>query len=108
MRGRAGEIDSAITARRQDDDLSTEPMQRSVHQRPRPHPAAPAIDHDEIENEILDEKLCPNSQGLPIQRVDQSMSRSIRSSARAWDRILAEVAHMATERPLIDFPFFSA
>jgi hypothetical protein len=61
-------------------------MQRSVHQRPRHDTAALAIDHDEIENEILDEKLCPNSQGLPIQRVDQSMSRSIRSSARAGYR----------------------
>src|SRR6202047_4399914 len=103
MRGRAGEIDSAATACRQDDGLSTKPMQRSVHQRPRHDTAALAIDHDEIENEILEEKLSPISQRLPIQRVDQSMSRSIRSSARAWDRILAEVAHMATERPLIDF-----
>ena len=57
---------------------------------------------------ILDEKLGSDPQGLPIERVEQSMSRPIRSCARAWNRILAEFTHMATEWPLIDFPIFSA
>jgi len=36
------------------------------------------------------------------------MPCSIRSSARAWHRgFLAEIAHVATERPLIDSPILS-
>ena len=83
-------------------------MQRSIHQRPRDDAAALAIHHDEIEHEILDEKLGTDPQGLPIERVDQSMSRSIRRSACAGDRIFAEVAHMPAERPLIDLSVFGA
>jgi hypothetical protein len=45
---------------------------------------------------------------LSIERVNQSLSRSVRSSARAGDRIFAEVAHVSTERPLIDFSVFGS
>src|SRR5260370_18627001 len=103
MRRRARKIDPAVTARRQDDGLCAEAMQRSIHQRPGNDAAALALHHDEVEYKILDEKLGTDPQGLPIECVDQSVSRSIRRCARARDRIFAEVAHVTTERPLIDF-----
>src|SRR5260370_462319 len=67
-----------------------------------------ALHHDEVEYKILDEKLGTDPQGLPIERVDQSMSRSIRRGTCAGDRIFAEVAHVTAERPLIDLSIVSA
>src|SRR5665213_1080696 len=83
-------------------------MQRPVHQRPSHDAAALAVDHDEVEHEILDEKLSSDAQGLPIECVEQSMPRAVRRCASARDRVLAEVAHMSAERPLIDFSVFGA
>src|SRR5260221_1231414 len=83
-------------------------MQRSIHQRPGNDAAALALHHNEVEHKILDEKLGTDPQGSPIERVDQSMSGSIRRGACAGDRIFAEVAHVTTERPLIDLSIVSA
>ena len=108
MRRRAGKVDSAVTARRQDDGLCAETMQRSIHQRPRDNAAALAVYHHEIQHEIFDKEFGSDPQGLPIQRVEQSMPRPIRRCASAGYRMFAEVAHVSTERPLIDFSIFGA
>src|SRR5665647_2432206 len=108
MRRRARKIDPAVTTRCQNDGLCAETMQRSIHKRPRDNTAALAIHHDEIEHKILDKKFGSDPQSLSIERVEQSMPCSIRSSARAWHRMFAEIAHVATERPLIDFSVFGA
>src|SRR5258707_15701972 len=100
MRRRARKVDSTVAACRQNDGLCAEAMQRSIHQRPGNDAAALALHHNEVEHKILDEKLGTDPQGLPIERVDQSMSRSIRRGACAGDRIFAEVAHVTTKRPL--------
>src|SRR5665647_785455 len=108
MRRRARKIDPAVTTRCQNDGLCAETMQRSIHKRPRDNTAALAIHHDEIEHKILDKKFGSDPQSLSIERVEQSMPCSIRSSARAWHRILAEIARVATERPLLAAPLLSS
>jgi hypothetical protein len=77
-------------------------VQGSIRQAPRDDPSAFAVSHDEIKNEILDEKLGSSSEGLPVQGVDQSVSGSIGCRARTRDGAFAKIAHVAAERPLVN------
>src|SRR5664280_217798 len=103
MRARAGKKAPSITARREYDHVRAEPMNGAVIQIPCYHAATcTLIVHYEIEREVLDKKLRLVFQRLLVQRMQDCMSGAVCRSACARYRRLAEIAHVASERTLVN------
>ncbi len=90
--------------------MSAKPVQCAILEVPGHHPAAGALlVSDQIESEILDEKLCIIAHALLIERVDDRVTRPVGGGAGAHRRVaLAVVLHLAAERALIDPPVLGA
>ena len=84
-------------------------MQGAVFQIPAEHATAGAvIVHDQVDGEIFDEEIRIMLQALLIQGMQDRMAGPVSSSTGTLHRLLAVVAHMAAERPLIDLAVFGA
>ena len=64
---------------------------------------APSGVHDQVEREILDEELRVVPQRLAVERVQDGVAGAVGGSAGALHRrAVAEIRHVAAERPLVD------
>src|SRR5262249_46371662 len=65
----AGEIDSAVAARRKNRHLRAEAMDGAVLERPSHDAAADSVPHDQVDGEVFDEELGSVLQRLLIKGV---------------------------------------
>ena len=89
--------------------MGAEPVDRAVLHAQRHHPDALPLVHDEIQREVLDEKLRVVAQSLAVQSVEHRVPGAIRR-ARAPVRLaaLAEVEALPAERALVNLPVLRA
>ena len=65
--------------------------------------------HQQVEREILDEELRVVAQRLAVERVEDGVAGAVGSGAGALHRrALAELGHVAAERPLVDLALVGA
>ena len=80
----AGEVGAAVAAGRQHHQLGVEPVDRAVVQVPGHDAAADAVlVHDQVEREVLDEKLGLVLQRLLIERVQHGVAGTVGGGAGA-------------------------
>ncbi len=110
MRRGGREIGAAIAAGRQHHGLGRKPVDGAVIKVPRHHTRThPVIGHDEVEREILDEKLRLVLQRLAIERVQDGVPGAVGGRAGAlYRRAVAIILHVPAKRPLIDAPVLGA
>ena len=88
--------------------MRAEAMQFAGRQIQRHHAAADAVDHDQVDGEILDKKLGLVLERLLVERMQDGMPGSIGRGAGALRGALAEIGGHAAERPLVDLAFLGA
>ena len=110
MRRGRGLICAAVAAGRQHDHLRGKAVDGAVVQVPGDDAGAGAVRlHDQVERKILDEKLRVVLQRLAIERVKDGVAGAVgRGAGTLHRRAIAEIHHVAAERPLIDFAFLGA
>ena len=65
--------------------------------------------HDQVEREIFDEELRVVPQRLAVERVQDGVAGAVGGGAGALHRrAIAEIHHVAAERPLVDLAVFGA
>jgi hypothetical protein len=102
-------IDAAAAARREDDRVAAEAVDRAVFHAQRDHAAALAILHDQVEREIFDVEVRVILQALLVERVEHGMAGAVRRGAGALHgRAFAHILHVAAERALVDRAIFVA
>jgi fucose 4-O-acetylase-like acetyltransferase len=79
--GCAAEVSTAISTSSQNSVVSQESMQGAVLLVVGKNTAALAVLHDQVQSKILDEVVGVVGKGLAVERVKQSVTRSVSSSA---------------------------
>ena len=106
MRRGAGEIDPAVTARRQNSLLAPETVQRAVFHAQRDNASAFAIFvHQQVECKILDMEMRLVLQALLVKRMQDGVSGAVGGSAGTARHRLSIVQRMAAERTLVNLAF---
>ena len=107
VRAGAGGIGAAIAAGGEDGHLRAEAVDRAVVEIDGDDAAAAAVVvHDEVDGEILDEKLGRVPQRLAVHRVQHGVAGAIGGGAGALRGALAVMRGHAAERALIDLAVF--
>ena len=102
---RTGEVTASVSARRQDDHLRREPVQRAVIELPRGDASADTVVHDEVEGEVLDKELDGVAHGLTVKGVQNGVAGPVRRGAGALDGAFAVILGHSAEGALIDLAF---
>eukprot|EP00754_Rhynchopus_humris_P011124 Rhum_TRINITY_DN14212_c1_g1::Rhum_TRINITY_DN14212_c1_g1_i1::g.73847::m.73847 len=99
---RAREVGTAVSAGRQDGVLRAEAVEGAVLHRHGHDTAALAVDHDQIEHEVLVEEVHAVLERLSVQRVEHRVARAVRRRAATDRGRSTEVEGLSTERTLVD------
>ena len=103
VRRGAREVRAAVATGREHRHVGAEPVQGAVVQVPREHSAAAAVVvHEQVDRDVLDEKLGIVPQALLVEGVQDGVAGPIGRGAGSLRRALAEVGGHAAERTLVD------
>ena len=110
MRRGGGEIGAAVAAGRQHHHLGREAVDGAVVEVPGDDAGAASVGlHDQVEREIFDEELRVVLQRLAVERVQDGVAGAVGGRAGALHgRAVAEIHHVAAERPLVDLAVLGA
>ena len=110
VRGRGGEIGTAVTAGGQNGRLGVEDMHGAVIKLPRNNALTlPIIGHDQIGREIFDEELCLLLHRLPIKRVQDRVAGPVRrGTGPLHGRAFPKLCRVTAEGSLVDVALFRA
>ena len=109
MGGRAREVSAAVTAGCQNHHIGAEDMDGAVIEVPGHDAATDAfIIHQQVDREVLDEKIGVVLQALLIKRVQNGMTGAVGGGAGALYGRFAVILHMAAEGALIDAAILGA
>ena len=108
VRRSAGVIRPAVPAGGENYAVGVEAVQVAGLQVHGHYAPAHAVDHDEVDRKVLDEKLRFMAQGLLVQRVQHGVAGAVGGRAGAHCLALAEMRGHAAEGALVDAPVLGA
>ena len=103
VRACAAEVGSSISTSGENSFVCAEPVKSTVFHVHGHNTNTLSTFHDQVEGEVLDEEVGVVTEGLAVERVEESVASTVcRSRAAVGLATLAVLEGLATERPLVD------